>query len=216
MSTSQPVKASHWYMGGGDRGIFVSRKTIQEELEKAGFDSVRVLDRTELGHMPTTGLPGSESDDAPTALPFPPSALPAGASDNWDTFVTARWAKGDGSVSLEVSPDRIAWVVDAGLVQVAGVPAGIPPATGLDFPKPATGGGGGTSGGGGSKPGVSVGKVVYGAVAVASTAVCVYHGTKRNDSVGWGLGWGLFGFLLGPIAVVAAFAQGLGEKKRAA
>lgn len=38
----------------------------------------------------------------------------------------------------------------------------------------------------------------------------IYHGYKRNDSVLWGLAWGLTGFLGVPFAL----AQGFGKRKR--
>lgn len=210
MSTSHTFTQGNWYMGAGDRGIFVSRKTIKEKVEGLGFADVIVLDRTELGHQLPSGpeAPTAGPDDAPTALPFPPSALPANASNEWDTFVSARYTGPSGPVEIPVSPDRVAWVVDAGPVSAGATAAALPAPKGESFPT--SGAGKGSDAG----TGAPVGKIVYGAVALASTVVCVYHGTKRNDSVGWGLGWGLLGIVLGPLAVVAALAQGIGKRKK--
>lgn len=38
-----------------------------------------------------------------------------------------------------------------------------------------------------------------------------YHGYKRNESAGMGLGWAIFGGLLWPLAVPLMFAQGFGK-----
>lgn len=54
---------------------------------------------------------------------------------------------------------------------------------------------------------------VWMVAAAASTAACVYHGYKRNDSVGWALGWGLFGGVAPVIAPALAVAQGFGKPK---
>jgi hypothetical protein len=53
---------------------------------------------------------------------------------------------------------------------------------------------------------------LWGFVGVASAAVCIYHGYKRNcGSLGWALGWGLLGGLMPVVTPVIAFAQGLGK-----
>lgn len=49
--------------------------------------------------------------------------------------------------------------------------------------------------------------------ATASSALCVYHGYKRNQSVGWALGWGLFGSLAPVVAPALALAQGFGKPR---
>jgi hypothetical protein len=41
----------------------------------------------------------------------------------------------------------------------------------------------------------------------------VYHGYKRNQSVGWALAWGLFGAVAPIVAVPIALAQGFGKRK---
>jgi hypothetical protein len=49
------------------------------------------------------------------------------------------------------------------------------------------------------------------ALLTASTALCTYHGYKRNDSVGWALAWGILGGMFPIIAPVVAVAQGFAE-----
>lgn len=49
--------------------------------------------------------------------------------------------------------------------------------------------------------------------SIASTAACAYHGYKRNDSVGWAIGWGLLGGMFPVITPAIAVAQGYGKKK---
>lgn len=55
---------------------------------------------------------------------------------------------------------------------------------------------------------------VWAVASVLSTALCAYHGYKRNDSVGWAVVWGLLGGLFPVITPVIAYAQGFGEPKR--
>jgi len=56
--------------------------------------------------------------------------------------------------------------------------------------------------------------VIYGLASVAGTAIGAYHGYKRNESVGWAIGWAFLGGLFPIVVVPVAFAQGLGERKR--
>lgn len=60
----------------------------------------------------------------------------------------------------------------------------------------------------------SVGKLAWTAAHTAAFSSLVYHGYKRNDSVGWALVWGIFGGLVWPITVPIAIAQGFGKRKR--
>lgn len=63
----------------------------------------------------------------------------------------------------------------------------------------------------------SVRNTLYAVHAVASLAgagLGAYHGYKRNESVGWAIGWSLFGAVLPIIAVPVMFAQGLGKEHR--
>lgn len=52
-------------------------------------------------------------------------------------------------------------------------------------------------------------KAIAGLLGSALVLACAYHGVKRNcGSVGWGLGWALFGATTGPVAPIVAWAQG--------
>lgn len=55
-------------------------------------------------------------------------------------------------------------------------------------------------------------RVFYGIASVVSTGLGVYHGYKRNDSLGWALWWGLMGGLFPIVTPAVAFAQGFGER----
>ena len=46
---------------------------------------------------------------------------------------------------------------------------------------------------------------------LVATGACAYHGYRRNESVGWALGWGLLGSIAPVIAVPVALAQGFGK-----
>lgn len=56
--------------------------------------------------------------------------------------------------------------------------------------------------------------VVLRIASLASLGALVYHGYKRNDSVGWALCWGLLGGIVWPITVPIAFAQGYAKPKK--
>lgn len=56
--------------------------------------------------------------------------------------------------------------------------------------------------------------VSYALAGVAGTAIGAYHGYKRNDSVGWAIGWALLGGLVPVIVIPLAFAQGIGKRKK--
>lgn len=59
-----------------------------------------------------------------------------------------------------------------------------------------------------------VAKLIYGLLGTGALAALTYHGYKRNDdSIGWGLTWGLLGSLAWPVTVPIAFAQGFGKVK---
>lgn len=55
---------------------------------------------------------------------------------------------------------------------------------------------------------------IWGALSTISGAACAYHGYKRNESVGWAIGWFLFGTFLFPLAPALALAQGFGKPKK--
>lgn len=54
----------------------------------------------------------------------------------------------------------------------------------------------------------------YAVAGVAGTALGAYHGYKRNNSVGWAIGWAVLGGIFPVIVIPLAYAQGLGERKR--
>ncbi len=53
----------------------------------------------------------------------------------------------------------------------------------------------------------------YSLLSTASAAVSGYHGYKRNDSIGWGIGWFLLGGLFPILVPTIGFAQGFGKRK---
>lgn len=57
-------------------------------------------------------------------------------------------------------------------------------------------------------PAVRALKVVWALASVAGTAIGAYHGYKRNDSVGWAIGWAFLGGLAPVIVIPLAIAQG--------
>lgn len=55
---------------------------------------------------------------------------------------------------------------------------------------------------------------IYGLAGLAGAGLGAYHGYKRNnDSIGWAVGWGLFGSVLPILAIPIAVAQGIGKPK---
>lgn len=48
----------------------------------------------------------------------------------------------------------------------------------------------------------------------AAVAAMVYHGYKRNDSLGWAIGWGFAGAVVPILTVPVAVAQGFGKPKK--
>jgi len=53
----------------------------------------------------------------------------------------------------------------------------------------------------------------YRIAAPISVALCAYHGYRRNQSIGWAIGWMFAGAALPVIAPVIALAQGFGQRK---
>ena len=51
------------------------------------------------------------------------------------------------------------------------------------------------------------------AISAGGLASGVYHGYRRNESLGWALLWGLAGSVVPFITVPVALAQGFGERK---
>ena len=56
-------------------------------------------------------------------------------------------------------------------------------------------------------------KTIWGLLAAASFGASVYHGYRRNNSLGWGLWWGLMGGLFPVVTPAIALAQGFGKRK---
>ncbi len=57
-------------------------------------------------------------------------------------------------------------------------------------------------------------RIVWGVLSTLSFAASVYHGYKRNDSLGWGIWWGFMGAVFPVITPTIALAQGFGKPKR--
>ena len=55
--------------------------------------------------------------------------------------------------------------------------------------------------------------IILGLVGTAAGAAGIYHGYKRNDSIGWALWWGIMGAAFPIITIPIALAQGFGERK---
>lgn len=56
--------------------------------------------------------------------------------------------------------------------------------------------------------------VAYAIAGIAGTGIGAYHGYKRNNSVGWAIGWALLGGLAPIIVIPVAFAQGIGKRAK--
>lgn len=56
-------------------------------------------------------------------------------------------------------------------------------------------------------------QLILGAIGTLAGAAGIYHGYKRNDSIGWALWWGLMGAAFPIITIPIALAQGFGERK---
>ena len=62
-------------------------------------------------------------------------------------------------------------------------------------------------------PGVSdTSAVVWGVASTVSMAASAYHGVKRNNSVGYGIWWGLMGAMFPVITPTIAIAQGYAQR----
>lgn len=65
-------------------------------------------------------------------------------------------------------------------------------------------------------PAIRIGKstaIGWGLVSTASAASGIYHGYRRNNSLGWGLWWGLMGAVFPVVSVAVSVAQGYGKRK---
>lgn len=52
------------------------------------------------------------------------------------------------------------------------------------------------------------------ALSWAGAGAGAYHGYKRNNSVGWAIGWGILGAWFPLFTVPIAFAQGFGKRAK--
>lgn len=55
---------------------------------------------------------------------------------------------------------------------------------------------------------------LYGLLGTAGMVMGAYHGYKRNNSVGWAIGWGLLGGLFPFITIPVSLAQGFGKRAK--
>jgi len=56
--------------------------------------------------------------------------------------------------------------------------------------------------------------LLWTALRAVSVGASAYHGTRRNDSVAWGVTWGLLGWFAPVITPAVAAAQGFGKRQR--
>lgn len=54
---------------------------------------------------------------------------------------------------------------------------------------------------------------IWGALATVSFGASLYHGYRRNNSLGWALVWGLAGVLFPILTPTIAVAQGFGKRR---
>ncbi len=55
---------------------------------------------------------------------------------------------------------------------------------------------------------------VYSILSIAGATTGAYHGYKRNNSVGWAVGWFLLGGLFPFITIPVSLAEGFGKPKK--
>ncbi len=56
-------------------------------------------------------------------------------------------------------------------------------------------------------------RVWWSVVSAVGAGAGIYHGYKRNDSVGWAILWGIFGGALPVISIPVSLIQGFGKEK---
>ena len=56
-------------------------------------------------------------------------------------------------------------------------------------------------------------RYVWYAASVAGVSAGAYHGYKRNDSVGWAIGWALLGGVFPFITIPVSLAQGFAKPR---
>lgn len=57
-------------------------------------------------------------------------------------------------------------------------------------------------------------RTLYTLLSLTGAATGAYHGYKRNDSLGWAIGWGLLGGAFPVITLPVSVAQGFGKAKK--
>lgn len=50
------------------------------------------------------------------------------------------------------------------------------------------------------------------ALSAAGTALGAYHGFRRNDSIGWAIGWAILGGMFPLVTIPVSVAQGFGKR----
>lgn len=54
---------------------------------------------------------------------------------------------------------------------------------------------------------------LWGVLGAVSVGLSAFHGYRRNNSIGWGITWGVLGGLFPVVTPAIAFAQGFGKRK---
>lgn len=62
-------------------------------------------------------------------------------------------------------------------------------------------------------PPLSATAILWTLASLAAVGVSVYHGYKRNNSIGWAIAWGVAGGIAPIVTVPVALAQGFGKRK---
>jgi hypothetical protein len=52
---------------------------------------------------------------------------------------------------------------------------------------------------------------IWGVISLSAAVLGTYHGYRRDNSIGWALGWGFFGATVPVIALPLMFAEGFAE-----
>ncbi len=64
----------------------------------------------------------------------------------------------------------------------------------------------------GAEAAPSAAPALWGVLTIAGTAMGAFHGYRRNNSIGWAVGWAVLGGLFPIIAIPIMLAQGFGKK----
>lgn len=71
----------------------------------------------------------------------------------------------------------------------------------------------GVNGIGATDTGVGVATIIWSALSLGGAVSGAYHGYRRNNSVGWAIGWAILGGLFPVITIPVSLAQGFGQPK---